>query len=82
MNTTDPRAESALRNRTPQPPPYFSPELRYSVPEAAALLRQSVSRTWADIASGKLTPLRDGGRVYIPGTEIRKRCSLPQTTAA
>lgn len=81
MNAIDLRADSNRRNRTPQLPPFFSPDLRYSVPEAAALLRQSVSRTWADINSGKLTPLRDQGRTYIPGTEIVKRSSLTQTVA-
>ena len=78
MTATDSRANSIRRHQTPQQPPYFLPELRYSVPEAAALLRQSVSRTWADIREAKLAVIREGAKTYIPGTEIVRRSRLPQ----
>lgn len=74
--------EAAIRrNSTAQPVAFFSPALRYTVPEGAGLLKQSVSRTWNDIREGKLAVIREGGKVYIPGSEIVRRSSLPQAAA-
>ncbi|MGB6451005.1 MAG: hypothetical protein WBE92_09660 [Steroidobacteraceae bacterium] len=71
---------------------FFDERLRYSIPEAAVLLRQSISRTWADIAAGKLAVIRESacphegvgrksGRVFVPGSEIAKRSTLPERQA-
>ena len=49
---------------------------RYSLAEAAAYLRQSRSKTYADIQAGKLPVIRDGRRRYIPGTAIAARSTV------
>jgi hypothetical protein len=49
---------------------------RYPLGEAVALLRQSMSKTYNDIEKGALKVIRDGKRVYIPGTEIIRRSTL------
>jgi hypothetical protein len=65
----------------PVAPPYFDKALRYEVPETAALLRQSVSLTWRDIKTGKLLVIREGGRTFVPGSEIVRRSTLPELAA-
>jgi hypothetical protein len=40
------------------------------------LTNESVSAINADIASDKLKVIRKGGRVYVPGSEIVRICSL------
>ena len=62
--------------RIPVSPTAFDERLRYSVVEASALLRQSRAKTWGDIASGKIMPIRDAGRTYVPGSEILRRSTL------
>jgi len=59
-------------------PRYFSPDLRYTIPEAAGLLRQSCSLTWRDIKDGSLRVIREGGRTFVPGSEIVRRSKLEQ----
>lgn len=54
----------------------FSPALRYRVDRAAPLLDQSVAQTWLDIREGRLRVIREGGRTFVPGSEIVRRCSL------
>jgi hypothetical protein len=46
---------------------------RYTIPEAAAILRQSVAKSWRDLREGKLTPIRDGGRTYVSGASLITR---------
>ena len=55
----------------------LEPHRRYIIPEAAALLRQSESSTFRQIRTGDLRVIRDGGRTYIPGSEIIRRSTLP-----
>jgi hypothetical protein len=55
---------------------FFDNRLRYSVPETAALLKQSVSKTWVDIRENKLQVIREDGRVFVPGSEIVRRSTL------
>ena len=62
--------QSVLVHRPP-----IDPAQRYNVDEAAEYLRQSRGKTYKDIAAGRLLIVRDGGRVYVPGTEIVKRSS-------
>jgi hypothetical protein len=78
MSTVTPSIESRQRNNTPQPlATPFSPLLRFTVAESASLLKQSVSKTWLDIRENKLQVIREGGRVYVPGSEIVRRSALP-----
>jgi len=46
--------------------------------EASALLRQSVAKTWVDAKQGRIALLRDGGRTYVPGSEIARRSRLEE----
>jgi hypothetical protein len=75
MQTPSPAAN---RRNLPQPVAFFDPQLRYSIPETAALLRQSVPKTWIDIRENKLKVIREGGRTFVPGSEIVRRSRLPQ----
>ena len=52
----------------------FDPRLRYSIGEAAGYLRQSVSQTYKDLREGSLSPIIEGGRTFVPGVEIERRC--------
>lgn len=54
---------------------------RYSIKVVNELLSQSNSKTYEDIAAGRLKIIKDGGRTYIPGSEIIRR-STPATAAA
>lgn len=54
----------------------FDERLRYTIPEASLLLRQSRAKTYIDIRNGNLRVIRDGKRVYIPGSEIVRRSTL------
>ena len=76
MSTVIPTAEARRRHHTPQPVAFFSEHLRYTVAEAAGLLKQSVSKTWDDISKSKLAVIRDGGRTFVPGSEIVRRSTL------
>jgi hypothetical protein len=73
------------RRQTPKtlrPRPEFDPRFRYTIPETADLLRQSESRTWAAIADKKIRVIRDGGRTFVPGSEILRLSRLPGTAVA
>lgn len=72
------RAKQKLK-RPPLPP--IDPLQRYEVPEANAFLRQSNAKTYGDIKSGKIRVIRDGGRTYVPGSEIVRLSSLDAATA-
>lgn len=65
--------------RARQSLPPLDPQQRYEIPEASAYLRQSRSKTYDDIAAGTLRVIKDGARVYVPGTEIIARSTLPAT---
>jgi hypothetical protein len=66
-------------NTTRLPP--VDPNQRYEILEGSAYLRQSRAKTYNDIAAGILKVIKDGKRVYIPGSEIIRRSTLPQQTA-
>ena len=51
----------------------LDPNQRYTIPEASAILRQCVAKSWRDIREGKLTPIRDGGRTYVSGASLIAR---------
>jgi len=61
--------------------PTFDERLRYTMDEASALLRQSVAKTWVDAKQGRIALLRDGGRTYVPGSEIARRSRLETPSA-
>jgi len=46
--------------------------LRYSVPEAAKLIRKSVAGVYIAIKQGRLTLTKDGRRSYITRTELER----------
>jgi hypothetical protein len=74
-------SKNRAKRKPTQPPPPLDPLQRYGVPEANALLRQSNAKTYGDIKSGKIRVIRDGGRTYIPGSEIVRLSSLPDVGA-
>jgi len=45
---------------------------RYSIAEASVYLRQSPSKTYSDIAAGRIKTIRDG-KQFITGKEIAAR---------
>lgn len=57
-------------------------ELRYDIREGSEILAQSVAKTYIDIKAGKIQVIRDGGRTYIPGSELIRLASLPPAAAA
>lgn len=59
------------------PPLLFDERLRYTPVETSKLLKQSRAKTFAQIAAGTLQSFLDGGRRYVPGSEIVRRSSLP-----
>jgi hypothetical protein len=71
----------AKRKPKRPPPPAFDPLQRYEIPEANALLRQSNAKTYGDIKAGKIRVIRDGGRTYVPGSEIARLSTLPADAA-
>lgn len=56
--------------------PPIDPNQRYQIDEANAYLRQSRAKTYNDITAGNLKVIRDGARVYVPGTELIRRSTL------
>ena len=57
-------------------PPPLESNRRYSVATTNLLLDQSNSKTYEDIAAGRLKVIKDGKRTYIPGSEIIRRSTL------
>lgn len=74
-----PRTSHAKRKR--QLPPLDQTQ-RFDIPEASEYLRQSRSKTYDDIKAGRLRVIKDGGRTYVPGSEIARRSSVDQATAS
>lgn len=56
---------------------FFDPRLRYSIPKAAELLHAGTSTIWARIAAGSIAVIRDGGRTYVPGSEVERLSRAP-----
>ncbi len=52
------------------PLPPLDARQRYSVDEGIVYLRESRSRLYEKIASGELKIIKDGGRTYVPGSEL------------
>jgi hypothetical protein len=58
--------------------PPIDPNRRYPIEQANQYLAQSRAKTYNDIAAGSLKVIKDGKRVYIPGSEIIRRSTLSQ----
>lgn len=61
--------------------PPIDPGQRYEIPAASSYLRESRSKTYQKIKAGTLSVIRDGGRVYVPGSEIIRLSTLPAEAA-
>jgi hypothetical protein len=57
--------------------PPIDPQQRYNIPETALYLRCSRAWVFHLIGEAELRIIRDGRRVYVPGTEIIRRSRLP-----
>jgi hypothetical protein len=69
--------KAAPDRRKVAPPIFIDPNQRYSINEATAALRQCRAQTYKDIKKGGLRIIRAGKRVYVPGTELIRRSTLP-----
>ncbi len=54
---------------------------RYPMELANKLLGQSRAKTYKDIQAGKLRVIKDGKRVFVPGSEIIRLSTLGVETA-
>ncbi len=52
------------------PAALLDPNQRYSIPEASGYMRICRARVYQKIANGELRVIKDGGRTFVPGTEI------------
>ncbi len=50
---------------------------RYTIPEGCLYLKKGRSSLYRDIDEGKIRVIRDGGRVYVPGSELVRLSTLP-----
>lgn len=62
--------------REQQPLPALDPLQRYDINETSLYLRVSRSKIYEDINAGTLRTIKDGARVYVPGSEIIRRSTL------
>lgn len=76
------RKSSRKRNSLPvsRSLPPLDPQQRYDMLETSAYLRKSRSTVYEDIKAGKLRVIKDGGRVYVPGSEIVRLSSVDYAT--
>jgi hypothetical protein len=72
---------AVMSNSQKQPPATIDANQRYAIPEANQVLRQSNAKTYLDIKAGKIRVIRDGGRTYIPGSELIRLSTLPALQA-
>jgi len=72
-------ARSVLKTRPALPP--LDVAQRYTPEEAAAYLRSSRWSVFQDLREGRLASIREGRRVWIPGSEIARRSRLVETAA-
>lgn len=54
---------------------------RYTIFEAAAYLRISRDYVYKLMRAGRLRTIRDGSRRYVPGTELARLSTLPDSAA-
>jgi hypothetical protein len=59
----------------------LDPLQRYTLNEALRYLRMSRPTLYDRIRAGDIITIRDGGRRYVPGSEIVRRSTLPSQAA-
>jgi|GEM_PF-3339810 len=59
-----------MQKRDPLTLPPIDSNQRYAIDEAAAYLRQSISKTYADVACGALPGFKVGKRLYVHGETL------------
>jgi hypothetical protein len=57
----------------------FDERLRYSIVDSATLLGISRALLYERIRAGTLKTIHDGGRHFVPGSEILRLSALPGT---
>jgi excisionase family DNA binding protein len=67
---------SRKKKKAPELPP-LDINQRFSVPEAAKYLRVSVATVNVYIAQNRIQTIKDGGRRFVPGSEIARKSALP-----
>jgi hypothetical protein len=75
------KSEKSTLRKIVSPPLWVDPNQRYPIPVANALLGQSNSKTYEDIAAGRLKVIKDGRRSYIHGSEIIRRSAVGLDTS-
>jgi hypothetical protein len=66
--------------RAPLPP--VDAAQRYTPEESADYLRTSRWSVFKDLREGRLRAIREGRRTFIPGSEIIRRSTLSEASAA
>jgi excisionase family DNA binding protein len=56
----------------------FDERQRYTVPEAARLLRVSRAHLYKLFSAGSIRTIRDGRRIFVPGSEIAARSAVAE----
>lgn len=56
--------------------PAFDPRLRYTIPIAIDFLGYSRAKLYQEIQAGTIRVIRDGRRVYVPGSEIARKSAV------
>jgi hypothetical protein len=59
--------------------PPVDPNQRYTIKETAALLRMGVSSVYTAIGDGSIRSFKDGNSNFIPGTEIIRKSTFPDS---
>lgn len=62
----------APKHRTYLALPALDVQQRYTIPEASLYLRQSIAKTYQEIAAGRLRIQKSGARSYVHGAEIAR----------
>jgi excisionase family DNA binding protein len=55
----------------------LDPLRRYSIEDAAQYLSISRARVYEHIATGTITPIKDGRRTFVAGSAIARLCAVP-----
>ena len=62
--------------QTAKAQPAFDPRLRYTITTATDFLGYSRAKLYQEIRAGTIRVIRDGRRVFVPGSEIARKSSL------
>jgi hypothetical protein len=67
----------AKKKPAPVAPLFVDERQRYDLRTASAILHQSRSKTYQDIRRGAMRVIRDGRRIFAPGSELIRLSTLP-----